>query len=372
MSSCGDSGYGFLPADHARIKSRDDWAIYCEIQTIQNAILTAISNCQYSAEVSGGSIMTSINGIQSVEVTSGGANYYPVVASATISHPTGTGAQVDPVIVGGIIQGFDVISSGTGYDPIVLQVDASGLGNGDAVIQAVVYEGSIAQVNIISSGSGYTAGVNLPLVHPVGTGGVLEISQVGGGGNILGVRIVAPGENYDTIFATLSVDHPTGVGFAGTVEVGSSGVTGITVQNGGVAYNDLLPTVSAIDSMGMGFTATPTVVNGVVTAVTVDNTGYSYTESANIVITPAPTSIGYGATAVVSEFTGSSTSCCTTGNCPTYPSTEYYAVWQGTEDNAMISDQLDSVKSYFTKLGYSIKLSTNPSTGSTLRWTITW
>jgi hypothetical protein len=50
----------------------------------------------------------------------------------------------------------------------------------------------------------------------------------------------------------------------------------------------------------------------------------------------------------------------------------YYDVVAGTSKDPIIQDQIDYVKKHFTDLGYSITLAENPSTGTTLQWTVKW
>lgn len=50
----------------------------------------------------------------------------------------------------------------------------------------------------------------------------------------------------------------------------------------------------------------------------------------------------------------------------------YYRVWAGTEENRAKNNQMNAVITYFTNLGYSIDRVTNPTTGETFRWVISW
>lgn len=54
------------------------------------------------------------------------------------------------------------------------------------------------------------------------------------------------------------------------------------------------------------------------------------------------------------------------------PAQKYYQTWQGSRlDRAQI-DQMNVVLKYFTDLGYSIKRQTNPNTGVTFWWSLSW
>jgi hypothetical protein len=53
-------------------------------------------------------------------------------------------------------------------------------------------------------------------------------------------------------------------------------------------------------------------------------------------------------------------------------SVTYYNVWQGVIDDRAKYIQMSQVTTYFTDLGYSIERRTNPSTGNTFKWIISW
>ena len=53
-------------------------------------------------------------------------------------------------------------------------------------------------------------------------------------------------------------------------------------------------------------------------------------------------------------------------------SVTYYNVWLGvTEDRAKYI-QMGNIVTYFTDLGYSIERRTNPDTGNTFKWIVSW
>jgi hypothetical protein len=60
-----------------------------------------------------------------------------------------------------------------------------------------------------------------------------------------------------------------------------------------------------------------------------------------------------------------------------YPSLDYYGAWQGTNlSNPLLSppynNQMNSVISYFSTLGYQVNRIVNTTTGNTLTWVIQW
>jgi len=50
----------------------------------------------------------------------------------------------------------------------------------------------------------------------------------------------------------------------------------------------------------------------------------------------------------------------------------YYYVWNSITTDTTKLDQLNYVKKYFTDLGYSISLVTNPGDTTALQWNISW
>ena len=53
-------------------------------------------------------------------------------------------------------------------------------------------------------------------------------------------------------------------------------------------------------------------------------------------------------------------------------SVTYYNVWQGVTDDRAKYIQMGNIVTYFTDLGYSIERRTNPDTGNTFKWVISW
>jgi hypothetical protein len=50
----------------------------------------------------------------------------------------------------------------------------------------------------------------------------------------------------------------------------------------------------------------------------------------------------------------------------------YWQVWSGVATNKPIQLQLTQVQTYFTALGYTVIIQSNPATGSTIQWKICW
>jgi hypothetical protein len=355
----------FLNATEARNLARNNSLIWSEICGIQHAILAAIDNYQYDTVVNDGTPMTQVNEIQSVNVTFGGSNYLPVTATASIAHPTGSLAALTPVVTAGVVTGFIITNGGSGYTPVPAMV--SGIAGGSAgSLQPVVTDGAITDMIILNPGTGYSTGNVIGLNHPYGTGASITVGAVGVGGEILSVVIANGGQDYDTVYATVEIDHPTGVGFQGTVQVNNSGVvTGVSIQNGGIQYQPLYPTATVTDDTGYGAVLTidsTNVTGGVIQSITVAAGGYGYSSTPTITVTAAPTSSGSGATATA----------VVDANSYGYVSPQYYSVLSGQSSDRVITDQIQFVIDYFTALKYNIRAQVNPATGNTMQWYIIW
>jgi len=53
-------------------------------------------------------------------------------------------------------------------------------------------------------------------------------------------------------------------------------------------------------------------------------------------------------------------------------STTYYQAYNNITSNTTLTDQISTVKKYFTDKGYSVTISTNAGTGNTLQWKVKW
>jgi hypothetical protein len=52
--------------------------------------------------------------------------------------------------------------------------------------------------------------------------------------------------------------------------------------------------------------------------------------------------------------------------------TSYYQAYNNITSNTTLTDQISTVKKYFTDKGYSVNISTNAGTGNTIQWKIKW
>jgi hypothetical protein len=54
------------------------------------------------------------------------------------------------------------------------------------------------------------------------------------------------------------------------------------------------------------------------------------------------------------------------------PARLYFQTWQGAIEDRAKAIQMNQIIKYFTDLGYSIERRTNPNTGDTFKWLVSW
>lgn len=336
--------------------------VFSEIAALQQLILQAINGCESELLITSGTPLTDVTSISSVTVTAGGAGYFPVAATASITHPTGTGAVLSPVVTNGRITSIAVTSAGSGYAPIEAEATAPD-GSGTAIFKVVVSSAGVIQfIHPLSGGADYEVGDELVITHPEGTGAVATVATVDGGGRITSVNVSDGGSGYAPVVATVSVSHPIGMGFAGTVNVISGAVTTISVTSTGFGYETLYPTLDIDTDNGSDASFTFTVNgSGTITAVAVAVGGIGYASGDTATVVTATGSSGTGATVTLNVSAGS-----------TVDSIHYYKVWVGTETDDKALSQLTEITNYFKCLGYTIQLRSNPTTQKSLSWYIKW
>ena len=116
MANC-----SFITSTEARNIARNDTLIWEEICAVQTQILAGIDSNVYSIIVDDATPFTATSSILSVTVDpTGGSNYDPVVATATIdaNGTGGTGATLIPIVTGTTVTSFNITAAGTGYTPI--------------------------------------------------------------------------------------------------------------------------------------------------------------------------------------------------------------------------------------------------------------
>ena len=387
MASQCDTGGGFPSAGDVKNISRDHSVIWGEINAIQQAILAATTGCVtdpdtntcvravgdgYCALIGGDTPMTWIDSLATVTVTNGGTDYLPVAAFATFFRPTGvtgtTDATADVVTTtSGLVTNFNITVPGDGYDPMVATASVVSAGTGAQITTIVDSDtGTITSATIDAAGTGYTAGDVVTITHTVGTGADVVIGTVDTGGEILSLTINSGGVDYQTLYSTVTVSHPTGQGFEGTVQTSAGAVIGVSIQAAGLLYADLYP--SAVFTDGLGEDTVVVLVDdstpGPIESVTILNGGYGFQEDSVGTIVAAKDvnddDVGTGATISI------------TVNFNPYGTTpnDYYLAVIG-QGSCAAKDAVEQVIFYFTSLGYTITPIPDPATG-TISWEVCW
>ena len=389
-SSSGSTGGGFPNAATMGQLATNYGIISQEQCMIQAAILAAASNCpphsgQFCTTVGGNTPMTFVGGLTSVTVVNGGAGYYQDTPKAIIVPPVGSpgvGAVLSLSTNGGSILAVNVVSGGTGYQPINSTMSVASVAGTGAVLQPLVNgQGAIAGINIAAAGTGYTVNDTVTAIRAVAmapgyVNAVMVITAVGVTGNILNVAILNGGSGYQPSLPTVQIvstlnpllPYPMGVGLQTTVLTDISGVvTQIVVSNPGAGYVPFLPYL-VISDVGTGATTQVTLTTPPgptsVASIALTAPGENYDQLATGVVLNPPTAPLPSVPATVT-INASVNQFGTDANA-------YYQAWAGTQCNAALSGQLNSVISYFKSLGYTISLQTNPATGTTLQWNICW
>jgi len=414
MSDCCNSELIGFPTAPSMGNMSMNWpVVWAEIAAIQQAILVASSNCVLtdcngniingggSGSGSGGSSnvciggntpMTFVDGISSVKVTNGGMGYYTDVPSVKFIPPYNVtippADQATGVVStnGSSVLSISVTDGGLGYQPTQSTGSVSSLTGTGAILAVVVgADGSVYGVTVINGGTGYVVTDAVDIVRAIAPNAAyINANAVIGGvdpttGAILFVNVMNPGNGYEPslpeaiIVSTLdpAVPYITGTGFQSFVLTDPAGtITSVIVLSSGFGYSPLPPQFVISDSG----TGAKTKVNlsgslivpsgNSVTTIDVLQFGNNYTQNATGTVINPPTAPALTTPATIQIIVPINPFC-------TNPNL-YYQVWAGTITNRSIQAQLDYVLSYFTKLGYTIKLQTNPETGTSLMWCICW
>jgi hypothetical protein len=368
--------------------------IWTEIGMIQQAILAASSQCQPGGgrtciTVGGNTPMTFIDGVLSVTVVSGGFDYFQDQPAVVFIPPNG----VVPIIMatgtvvtnGSSILQINITNGGLGYEPVSSTMNVSSVLGVGANLQPLVNgSGGITNVNIIAGGSGYTVGDTVTATRAVVPNiayvdAVFKITAVSLTGQIISVVVLNPGSGYQDSVTTAQIvssfnsatPYPLGTGFISTVLTNNTGViTSVVINNPGAGYAVDSPYLVITDPgtgattkviLGTGLSATS------VASVLVTSPGLGYTSSATGAIFNPPTAMVPTPPFVPAVVTINA-AVNTFGTLPYL----YWEVWAGTTTYNPIQIQENAVLSYFTNLGYTITIQSNPLTGSTIQWKICW
>lgn len=385
---------GFPSAATMGVLATNFPVVWEEICMIQQAILAASSQCQpgggkmYTV-VGGNTPMTFITGVDSISVVNGGAGYFqdspavkfiPPIGSIPAEQATGT-----VITNGGNILEITITAGGLGYQPVNSTMNVSSVSGINAELRPLVSgTGQILNIDIVNSGTGYTVDDTVTATRAVAPNiayvdAVFRITAVSVTGEIIEVVILNPGSGYEPSTASIQIMsslnntllYPLGTGFMGTVLTDINGVIlDVEVDNTGAGYAVYSPYLVITDP---GTGATTNVVLGAgpaatsVASVVVTNPGDNYTTSATGTVYN-PSTAGLPNPPVSPAVVTINTDINTFGTNPTL----YWQVWAGATTNKAIQLQLNQVQSYFTALGYTVQIKSNPTTNNTIQWNIGW
>lgn len=388
--SCDSSANSFPTATLMGQMATNLPVVWEEICAIQQAILAASSQCQpgggqMSVVVGGNTPMTFVTGVESITVVDGGAGYYQDTPTINFIPPVGvvpsSVATGTVTTNGGNILAVNITAPGAGYQPVSATMSVSSVSGLNAVLQPLVDgSGGIVNINIVDGGVGYTVDDTVTATRAVlpdiaYVDAVFRITSVSVTGQIIEVAILLPGSGYQDSVPTVEIvsslnpalPYPLGTGFMCNVFTDIAGaITDVVITNTGAGYATYLPYLVITDP-GTGATTSVTLTGTAVSSIAVLTPGTQYTTSAvgNVFNPPTAALPNPPTTPAVVTI---NTSVNTFGTTPNL----YWNVWAGTVTNKPIQTQLNAVLSYFASLGYTIVIQSNPATGSTIQWYISW
>ena len=359
-----------------------------------------------------------------VVILNPGTGYQPSTTQAMIvsslnsslPYPLGTGFMATVLTSDTEIATLGIVTGGSGYtNGSYSNVPLTGGTGAGAYADIEVSGGTVTLVLLTNSGLGYTVG------------DVLSAANVNLGGTIATFGTIVPGLSYTPgTYNNVTLTGGTGAGAIADIVVTGGMITSVTLVSGGLGYvvTDVLSAPNTfIGGTGSGFSVPigtisgsgfsvpiASLISGAITKVVVTNTGAGYAvDSPYLVIsnpgTGAQTAVtlgtGLSATSVASISViqpGDNYSLPITGTVfnpstaalPNPPTNQavvtinianntfgtnpnlYWQVWAGATCNKQIQLQINQVLSYFTNLGYTIQIQSNPNTGDTIQWQICW
>lgn len=315
----------------------------------------------------------------------GGSGYYADTPSVYFQPPVG----VVPSIIatgtvttnGGNILSINITNGGLDYQPVPATMAVSSLAGSGATLQPLVNaSGGVVGVNIADGGADYTVDDTVTAIRAVlpniaYVDAIFKITSVSVTGEITGIAVLNSGSGYQDsvtvpmIVSTLNplVAYPLGTGFLGTTFTDYAGtIDAVIVDNPGAGYSTFLPYLVITDP-GTG-AVTQVVLNGSsISTINVISSGSGYTQNATgVVFNPSTASLpNPPADPAIVDINVAENTFGTNPNL-------YYQVWAGTVTNKPIQLQLNAVLSYFSGLGYTIQIQSNPANTSTIVWRICW
>jgi hypothetical protein len=311
------------------------------------------SNSQAQSELTAGAV-------SSITVTNPGSGYqFPPTVTVT----NGDGATAVASLVPTTVDSINIVDGGSGYvTPPVVTIDGGG-GSG-ATAEAVLTGDVVSQINIINAGSGYTSSPNVIIDGNAQAQASLVPTPVAS------IQLVTAGENYsstpfvtvDGAAAALALLTPTLINSVRVINAGENYTADPLIQ--------IVPSV--FDTLDPQSPLLRTQRSFSVEQIVLTNSGVNYESVPNVLIS-APQLSGVTATATATLGTGSGMFTIKAYSA----SMDYWKVKCGISPSSELltrpyRDYLNAITKYFTDLGYSVVLDTNPITGNTLRWIIKW
>lgn len=267
------------------------------------------------------------------------------------------------------VASFVVSNIGSGYTMANITVTGS-TSNTDANGTVVLSNGTVSSVSLVSGGGGYTGTPNV-IVNGDGMNAI--VTAVLTPTSISNIAVLDPGQGFGTV-PNVTIDGNA----IATGSLAPTGIAQLVVNNAGNSYtsNPTITVTPALDQNANIIIVPPNIVTTVgysLGSISITDGGSGYT-SAPIISISAPQT-GSGNTAIATANIGVNTGSITIGSYP--PAQDYYAVWKGytpSDPNIVrpYQDRMTTIINYFTGRGYTITQQTNPNTGNTMQWLITW
>jgi hypothetical protein len=332
-------------------------------------------------------------GLSSITLASGGNNY--VTSPTVLISGTGYGATAIAPVINGTVTNVIVQSAGIAFNSIPSVYITAGSG---AIAVANLTPTSLGNINVGNVGSGYTYAT-------VVIDGVATANAIVSNGSVIGYTITNNGGNTYVTTPNVHVSGD-GVGATATSLLTPTTLAGITLLSGGsdftaapnvtisgsaTAIAPLTATgIARVDILSGGYyyNSPPTItasagqqndatfssqIGYAINSLVINNPGDDYESVPNVVISSPSVSFGIQATGVANIGAGSGTFALQQYNA----SRDYWAVWKNlTPSNPDLArpyaDQISTIISYFTNLGYTINQQTNPITENTFQWVVKW
>lgn len=356
----------FLPASQADTYSGASMVAWKELNQLQFLILTAIERSENEIVVDDGTILTRAAGeITDVRVVDPGNDYSIIYPKVKILNTAGINESLRVnTNLFGEVESIDIFNGGSGFQNIVATISAP-TGSGDAVVSPRVNAyGEISDAIVLLGGSGYSVGDRLIVHHQVGHSAIVEVAAVGPSGNISAITVVAGGQDYHELSPTITIDHPTGCDFEGSLTILNGSITDVTIIKPGMKFAPVAPVLKINSSSGAGAKLIPVVdVNGGFSEVIIESSGSGYVSTD--IVTAEPTSYHQVTTPATFEIKASAD---TSGVL----AVKYFNAYTGASTQRNFKEQIEWIQAQLTMSGYRVEVKTNGTTLNTLTWHIFW